>query len=152
MSRSNVLALVPVAIALLGLACGNDDPSTPHDDQNQFRPGVFLCTNAVAKLQECCPHFHSGTLACTFEDKTSAGGCDPDPEGYNIHTRVDPALNETESECIMHMSCGALSGSDVCTRAAAAAPYAQTDYIPRASSRGEPAGGPPDSTHPPVCP
>ena len=152
MRRPNVLAVLSVAITLFGLACGNDDPSSVHDDENQFRPDVFHCVNAAAKLRECCPGFHSTTLECTFQDQTTSGGCDPDPEGYDIHTRVEPALDETESDCIMHMSCASLAGSDVCARAEAAVPYAETTYIPRVSARGTPSGGTPDSSHPPVCP
>jgi hypothetical protein len=70
-----------------------------------IRQDEFLCENAVAHLQRCCPDFTSSSIDCTY-----APGCT---------STVYPELDATQSDCIMSESCGALLASGVCDRVAA---------------------------------
>lgn len=99
-----VATLVVVASSTLMAACG-DSP---------LREDEFLCEEAYAQLEKCCPYlgYFSGNedpYYCTFD--ADAGGAP-----------LAPALAPEESECIVGESCTTLQTSGVCARAARAKP------------------------------
>ncbi|WP_437965536.1 hypothetical protein WMF04_38770 [Sorangium sp. So ce260] len=64
----------------------------------------FLCENAAAHLEECCPSFSATPALCQQN-----AGCDG---GEDLWLTVD------ESWCVQDMECGDLVASNVCERAA----------------------------------
>ena len=134
---------VCVAGALLVLSVRNARASSDVDDDN-WRPDVLRCEEAVAKLVACCPRFATDAVTCTHEKVVSTSGCDE----WTTTTRVTPALDEAESACVIAASCTVLVDSGVCARAATAQAYVDVSQ----SSIDSPAAAYPPSTHAPVCP
>ncbi len=67
---------------------------------DELREDVFLCEDAVAHVQQCCP-FNAAQVQCTF-----AEGC-----GSPATT---PQLSIDTARCIIHSSCDALRAGVVC--------------------------------------
>ncbi|WP_437795827.1 hypothetical protein [Sorangium sp. So ce693] len=64
----------------------------------------FLCENAAAHLEECCPSFSATPALCRQNV-----GCNGDEELW---------LTADESRCIQDRECGDLVASNVCEQAA----------------------------------
>lgn len=77
------------------------------------------CENAVAQLQSCCSGFNPHADYCTYT------------EGCGI---TYPTISETDSKCIVGMSCGEIVAAGICERALVAVPrtgaYPGTDVCP----------------------
>jgi hypothetical protein len=67
-----------------------------------IRQDEFLCENAVAHLVQCCPGFNANAVNCQYDQ-----GC--------LETTY-PEVDESQSECILGESCGALRANAVCDR------------------------------------
>jgi hypothetical protein len=138
--RICVGSLVSLVVCTL-LACRTNDDGE-HDDNN-FRPDVIECEDALSRLETCCPGFDAAPVLCNFYYDKS-GGCGP------VETNsVKPAFDESESRCIRDRSCDALVREKVCERAQAARAYTTV------SSTGSTYGSSPSATtvtHRAVCP
>jgi hypothetical protein len=82
------------AIALL-FACGD------------MRQDELDCEEAVSHLQDCCPHFDSSKIDCTYTSACST---------------TYPAISIPQSACIRSQSCSQLVSAGVCGRAQSAWP------------------------------
>jgi hypothetical protein len=118
-------------------------------DDDNFRPEVIACEEAVLHLVECCPGFTPSAVDCRYLHRHfDAGGCDG---AFDEYTR--PALSPEESTCIKTMRCDELTAARVCDRARSATPYVDA---PDKRIR-YPHASPPEEmreaqSHPPVCP
>jgi hypothetical protein len=119
--RRTVLTYLPsrggVAFALgvaLLIACGNKDDE---EDNNNFRPDVIECEDAIARLLTCCPSFDPTPVECQFHYKRHTGCGTTDVDS------VKPALTSDESACIRGLSCVELVDKGVCDRAQQARTY-----------------------------
>ncbi|HEY8074596.1 MAG TPA: hypothetical protein VIF62_10805 [Labilithrix sp.] len=135
--RAGVLFALLVA-ALLACAPGGRD-----EDDNNFRPDVIECEDALDRLKRCCASFDPTPVVCQHHYEKSSG-C-----GATTVDSVEPAFTTDESRCIRDASCDVLVRTRVCDRAQAARTYEhhETTYDDAAS--------PPDTmnqTHAPVCP
>jgi hypothetical protein len=140
-----------VFFAVTTVSLGANAFSMQVEDDDNFRPDVIACEEAVEKLVECCPDLPARAIDCRYlhrRDEWSVG-C-TSSGSYDEYSY--PALNQTESACIKESSCQALIGARVCERARVATPYVDSDKTP--SIHGGPP--PPDmrdpQSHPPVCP
>lgn len=113
------------------------------DDDDNFRPDVLHCEEALGKLAQCCPSFVTTDVSCTYDERQTSG-CD-----FYTTVTVTPAFTESESQCILASSCQALTDTGVCARAQKA-----TDYVSvsRSDSIESPPPYRPSSTHDKVCP
>jgi hypothetical protein len=141
-----VFALV-IAI-LLTFACGRDDYE---EDDNQFRPSVLHCEEALARLVRCCPGFDPSVVECEYFFSRDEG-C-----GATTVQRVEPAFALDESQCILDTGCDDLVARQVCSRAqrartrcgtASTGPGSTDRSNPRCPSGAAPTSAP----QPPVCP
>ena len=129
---------------LLVMLCGarSARASGQHDDDN-FRPEVLECEDALGKLRQCCAGFVTARVACSYETSETEAGCD-----FSTTVSVRPALDESESRCVLASSCDGLRSSGVCGRAEVA-----TDYVAvEQESPDSPTPSRAPSSHPPVCP
>lgn len=126
-----------------GYASGDDE----HDDNN-FRPDVIECEDALERLQRCCPGFDAAPVLCSFFHSRSTG-C-----GSTSTTDMKPALTRDESSCIRDASCESLVATKVCERAQLARAYEAHKQTPTSSSDSLSSSPPTSSTttHAPVCP
>lgn len=69
------------------------------------RSDEFLCEDAVAKIQGCCPRITYGLDACTYVEASCS------------HDAVFPGIGEPEARCIIAASCDQVRGG-ACGRAA----------------------------------
>lgn len=114
-------------------ACGSRSTSgdDEHDDNN-FRPDVIECEDALDRLQRCCPGFDPAPVLCNFFHSKSTG-C-----GSVSTDDVKPALSRDESECIRDTSCDSLVATKVCERAQLARAYETRKDTPTSSSSPSP--------------
>lgn len=112
------------------------------DTDDNFRPEVLLCEDAVGKLSECCPDFPAKSVDCTYKIETHDSGCD-----FSTTVTITPGLSVPESRCILAMDCDTMR-KDVCRRAANVGAYVDVDR----DSPDSPAGWVKPNTHAPVCP
>jgi hypothetical protein len=70
-------------------------PAYASDDDDNFRPDVLLCEDAVGKLAECCPDFAAKSVDCTYKIETRDSGCD-----FLTTTTIEPGLSEAESKYV----------------------------------------------------
>jgi hypothetical protein len=68
-----------------------------------IREDEFDCENAVARLAQCCPGFDATSVDCTYSP-----GCG----------NAYPALDPSQSNCILQSSCDSLRNAGVCEAAA----------------------------------
>jgi hypothetical protein len=91
--------VLPIALFLLLLTAR---PTRANDD---VRPDVLMCEEAVAHLASCCPQFEAGRLHCEFGDE----GCGD--------VKLAPVFSEDDSQCIVATTCAGLVADGVCARA-----------------------------------
>ena len=111
---------VGVAGALLLLSVRDARASRDIDDDD-WRPDVLHCEEAVTKLVACCPRFAASAMTCTYEKIEDIAGCD-----FKTTTTVMPALDELESGCVLlaELHCGSS------TPASAPGPWRRTRTSP----------------------
>jgi hypothetical protein len=83
--------------ALLTLVIGGGLPAA-----QAFREDEFVCEEAVAYLEECCPDLDAGEVQCVYNP-----GCS---------STTYPSISTSESECIRDKSCDALRAEGVCEK------------------------------------
>ncbi len=103
-----------VTVPLLAVGLGVALACTNGEDDEQFREAVFVCEEAVARLDSCCPGFDPRSVPCVF---FRSDGC----SGSQSIVR-DPALDTTQADCILGSSCEQIRSADMCRRAAGLAP------------------------------
>jgi hypothetical protein len=128
------------------LACGDGDTKDDEEDDNQFREDVIQCEEAVARLERCCPSFDGSRVLCNYYFRFDTSACGP-----RTTDSVQPALQLTESRCVLDTSCEDLVGRDVCERAQEARTYT-SHRVENGSSSGESPDVNESDSHPPVCP
>jgi len=119
-------------------ACKSDDDSD--EDDNQWREDVIQCEEAVARLQKCCPGFDASRVLCNYYYSYNSG-C-----GSSETNTTDPALNESESRCVLATTCDDLVAKKICDRAQEATTYTTHVVTGDASAAIND-----KKTHPPVC-
>lgn len=129
-----------LGISLL-LACGG---SGDEHDNNNFRPDVIECEDALARLEKCCPSFDATLVRCQY-DYSKSTGC-----GATSIDSVQPALTTAESHCIRNTSCEDMVRDGVCDRAQAARTYEQHSTTTGGTLR-DPTTSSSNQTHSPVC-
>lgn len=92
------------------MACG-DHGIEHQEDDNQFRPSVLACEEALARLNRCCGGFDPSLVQCEYYF-SSDEGC-----GTSTRVSVEPAFTLAESHCIIATDCATLKANDVCGRA-----------------------------------
>lgn len=137
------------------IACSFDARAGDDHDDNNFRPDVIECEDALSRLEHCCPDFDAKPVLCNFSyDKTT--GC-----GTTSTESVKPAFNTSESACIRDMSCDDLVTRKVCARAQLARAYTKTTTTNANSSSSSsgysysqqsPRPNVVTESHAPVCP
>jgi hypothetical protein len=132
--------------ALVGgvLACNWGSGEQTNNDDNDFRPDVFYCEDALARLAKCCPGFIATEVACTYFNDSTSDGC-----GSTTSNEQDPAFSTDESQCILQEACGMLVTSGVCQRAQVATSYvaSKNDDVDTDEHDDTSSGA-----HAPVCP
>jgi hypothetical protein len=73
-----------------------------------IREDEFVCEDAVAHLQSCCPGFTGSNVDCTYQ---SQGGCGSPP--------IYPEISTDQASCIRNKSCDQLRAGGDCARAIA---------------------------------
>ena len=119
MRKANVTGLLVSGVIAFGGACG---PPYVVEDTDNFRPDVVDCEDALAKLSTCCPGFDTTKVACRYYywSDVHQDSCSGQETGSIRFT--EPALEEPDSQCILHSSCSDLVSHGVCQRAQAAEP------------------------------
>ena len=97
-------------LAFVSLSTRTARANEDEDDDN-FRPDVFACEDAVSHLAACCPQFRARAVRCVYTRHTESG-CD----AYTTF-REDPAIPIDQAECVLALDCGALRERGVCDRA-----------------------------------
>lgn len=128
------------------LACEDGDTKNDEEDDNQFREDVIQCEEAIARLQRCCPDFDGSRVLCNYYFRFDTSTCGP-----RRTDSVHPALNLSESRCVLSTTCEDLVGQEVCTRAQEARTYT-THRVENGSSSGASGDVNESDSHPPVCP
>jgi len=125
------------------LACKSGDTKDDEEDDNQFREDVIQCEEAIGRLERCCPDFDGSRVLCNYYFRFDTSTCGP-----RTTDSINPALNLSESSCVLDTSCEDLIGRGVCKRAQEARTYTSHEV------RNEDDGGDRNDrdTHPPVCP
>jgi hypothetical protein len=134
----------PFAAAGIVLVALRPATAGASEDKTNFRESVFVCEEALGKLEDCCPGFDPSRVRCAFYEFEESG-C----EGYRAEKTEHPALDVDESRCILAKECNDLVERGTCARAQAAAPERRTYDSP-----GRPGESPSGTTEtqPPVCP
>lgn len=129
------------------LACKGSETKNDEEDDNQFREDVIQCEEAIARLQQCCPDFDGARVLCNYYFSLDRSSCGP-----TTTDSVNPALNLSESRCVLDTTCEDLIGKDVCARAQEARTYTTHRVEESSSSSGTPRNVNESDSHPPVCP
>jgi hypothetical protein len=103
-----------VTVPLLAIGLGVALACTNGEDDEQFREEVFVCEEAVARLESCCPGFDARSVPCVFYRSTGCSG--------NQSIVRDPALDTRQADCILDSSCDQIRAADMCRRAAGLSP------------------------------
>lgn len=95
--RSPLHPLLLAALVKLAFSCIADDE--------------FLCDEATAHLQECCPEMNAGPIECDREFETCRG-CKFDPHFSSTE------INAKASTCLIEKDCDRIRASNICARLA----------------------------------
>src|ERR1043165_2344933 len=114
--------------------------SDDEEDDNQWREDVIQCEEAVARLITCCPGFDGSRVLCDYYFSHGTG-C-----GTTHTDTTNPALDLSESRCVLKTSCDDLVAKNICDKAQEATTY--TTHIVT-SDGSAPVND--KTTHPPVC-
>jgi hypothetical protein len=80
-------------------------------DNDDLRPDVLACEEAVKHLVDCCPGFDAKAVTCTYYFHDDSG-C-----GQTEWSTESPTYDEDQSACIVAMDCNRLNATGVCQRA-----------------------------------
>lgn len=128
------------------LACKSGDTKNDEEDDNQFREDVIQCEEAIARLQTCCPDFDGSRVLCNYYFRYDTSTCGPSQTDS-----IRPALDLSESECVLETACEDLVARDVCKRAQEARVYTSR-RVSSSSTSGASRDVNESDSHPPVCP
>ncbi len=98
--------------------CGDGGGSV--DAPSGWGEAQIKCQGAVQQLEQCCPDFEPGSIACdtpVHSNSGSAGCFDIFGPSESFTATTFPTLTSTETACILAEACEALVRTGVCERA-----------------------------------
>ncbi len=139
-----------LVVGLMGLTVLSVRRVRASSDDDNLRPDVLACEEAVKKLVECCDGFDPKAVTCTYYEHETVH-CD-----YTETASESPTYAEDESACIIALDCAKLRDSGVCRRArSAVAPsshrFSSPDFCGDWAKDGSDGRSTP-TTSGPVCP